>query len=122
MKVRQATLELSCTGQGARVDALLLLADGDSQDNATALAADGAEADKGAELIEEFMSKWAARSAELEKEEAARSQDDGDDGEPPAKKRKQAQKRQIAELRKLVQEYQPRMKSDPWVAKVLSTF
>lgn len=79
------------------------------------------EAEKGAELIEEFMSRWAKRSAEIAEEERT-NKASGD--EPPAKRQKASasSERQVAALRSLVEEYRPRMEADPWVKQVLETF
>ncbi|KDN35895.1 DNA mismatch repair protein [Tilletiaria anomala UBC 951] len=91
--------------------------DEDVGSNDAALTACSEDVEKGASLVEEFMQAWAKRSAEL-----AQDGQQASEAEEPASKRQRVQSDlQVAELRKMVEEYRPRMEENVWVSKVMQT-
>lgn len=64
--------------------------------------------DKGTALVEEFLTTWAQRTAVL------RSGMSADTGLDPEK--------ELAELKKVTEEYRERIETDPWASKVLASF
>jgi len=67
---------------------------------------------EGAALIDEFLKTWAARTSQ-----------NSEQGEKGTKRPRTADpEAELQELRKVVDEFRPRIEANPWSAKVLESF
>ncbi|CAO1628418.1 unnamed protein product [Parajaminaea phylloscopi] len=69
--------------------------------------------DKGTALVEDFLTTWARRTAASSSK--SRGGDNGGDGGLTPDE-------ELAELRKVTEEYRERIEADPWASKVLASF